>query len=74
MVQLICCVCVALSTGHPVEEHFEEHTVLLTRVMKGSCMPIYNKACTPYNPCFSLHIYFVFTHWSTMSMSKGHAV
>ena len=74
MGQRIGCVCRALSKAHPVEELFEEHTDPMNRVMKYSCMAIYNKVYSPDNPCFSLHIYFVFLQWSTMSMSKGRAV
>ena len=55
-------VCSTLSNGHPVEERFEEHTDLLNMIMKDSCMPIYNKAYTPDNFCFSLHIYAASLH------------
>ena len=67
---VIGCVRSTLSKGHPVEERFEEHTDLLHRVMKDTCMPIYNKAYTPLNPCFSLHIYSVSLRWSTMSITS----
>ena len=53
-VNVIGCVCSTLFKNHSVDERFEEHTDLLNMVMKDTRTPIYNKACTPDNPCFSL--------------------
>ena len=69
-VNIIGCVCSTLSKGHPVEERFDEHTGLLNRVIMDTCTPIYNKACTPDNPCFSLHVYAASLHWSAMSITS----